>query len=316
MGEEVKAGDTDARIDVSLFRGSYKEVAETVNTMLSDIIGDVLMFTRCLSEFGKGNFKVEIKQLPGKKAAMNESIEALRLNLMSVLNAINDFVKAASEGKLDAHVDAGRYSGDWGTLLDGLNALMGTIAKPIDEAAAVLQKVAAGNFEHQMEGTYHGEFLGIKNSVNDTVTNVASYIDEISAVLDALANNNLNQNITRDYVGKFSNIKKSLLNIIETFNRIISEILAASDQVAAGSHLISESSMSLAQGATKQASSVEELSATVHTINASTIQNADKIIVIDAGRLVEQGTHQSLMKKNGLYAHLVELQSLTSTQAG
>ncbi len=43
----------------------------------------------------------------------------------------------------------------------------------------------------------------------------------------------------------------------------------------------------------------------------STVQNADRIIVIDAGRVVEEGTHNSLMKKNGLYARLVELQSVT-----
>jgi methyl-accepting chemotaxis protein len=110
--------------------------------------------------------------------------------------------------------------------------------------------------------------------VNNTVTNVASYIDEISLVLDGLANNNLNQNITREYVGRFSNIKSSLLNIISTFNRVITEILSASEQVAAGSRSISESSMTLAQGATEQASSAQELNATVHTINESTIQNA------------------------------------------
>ncbi len=40
----------------------------------------------------------------------------------------------------------------------------------------------------------------------------------------------------------------------------------------------------------------------------STIHNANKIIVLDEGQLVEEGTHQELIAKQGLYNHLYELQ--------
>jgi ATP-binding cassette subfamily B protein len=49
----------------------------------------------------------------------------------------------------------------------------------------------------------------------------------------------------------------------------------------------------------------------------STIVNADVIFVIDAGRVVEQGTHAQLMKKRGLYSKLVAQQdSVGSPTAG
>lgn len=41
----------------------------------------------------------------------------------------------------------------------------------------------------------------------------------------------------------------------------------------------------------------------------STIQKADKIVVIDKGKVAETGTHESLLAQNGLYKRLVELQS-------
>ena len=40
----------------------------------------------------------------------------------------------------------------------------------------------------------------------------------------------------------------------------------------------------------------------------STIIDADNIVVLDKGKVVEQGTHQQLLVKAGLYAHLWELQ--------
>ena len=42
----------------------------------------------------------------------------------------------------------------------------------------------------------------------------------------------------------------------------------------------------------------------------STIQNADIIYVFDGGKIVEQGTHQTLLELNGRYAELVKLQTL------
>lgn len=42
----------------------------------------------------------------------------------------------------------------------------------------------------------------------------------------------------------------------------------------------------------------------------STIQHADKIVVVEQGRIVQQGTHHELMQVNGLYKRLIEMQQL------
>ena len=38
----------------------------------------------------------------------------------------------------------------------------------------------------------------------------------------------------------------------------------------------------------------------------STVVGADRIIVLDAGKVAEQGTHEALLKAGGLYAHMWE----------
>ncbi|MFC1727311.1 ABC transporter ATP-binding protein [Patescibacteria group bacterium] len=41
----------------------------------------------------------------------------------------------------------------------------------------------------------------------------------------------------------------------------------------------------------------------------STVRRADKIYVLDAGKIIEWGTHENLMEKDGKYAHLFNLQA-------
>jgi subfamily B ATP-binding cassette protein MsbA len=47
----------------------------------------------------------------------------------------------------------------------------------------------------------------------------------------------------------------------------------------------------------------------------STITHADCIVVLDQGRIVEQGTHQELLTKQGLYSHLFYIQNHASNDA-
>lgn len=48
----------------------------------------------------------------------------------------------------------------------------------------------------------------------------------------------------------------------------------------------------------------------------STVRSADRIIVMDQGRIAEQGTHETLMQEGGLYARLASVQLTDATGAG
>ena len=47
----------------------------------------------------------------------------------------------------------------------------------------------------------------------------------------------------------------------------------------------------------------------------ATVQKADRILVMEAGRIVEEGTHVQLVAKGGVYAKLARLQFETAASA-
>ena len=46
----------------------------------------------------------------------------------------------------------------------------------------------------------------------------------------------------------------------------------------------------------------------------STIKNADKILVLENGEIIEQGTHDALMRQKGSYFELYEKQLLEEAE--
>ena len=45
----------------------------------------------------------------------------------------------------------------------------------------------------------------------------------------------------------------------------------------------------------------------------STVRNADQILVLEQGRIIERGTHHELVMANGMYAHLCKAQDNAMT---
>ena len=267
-------GDLEATIDNRGYKGTYREVVDGLNGLISGIVGETLTFINALNSLGEGDFEIRIPKMPGKKEIMNKTLDHFETILKSLNKDINKLVADALEGNLSSRADVAAYRGDWSVLVDGLNKLLAAIAEPIAEVREVLSEMSEGNFNANVKGGYMGIFDEMKKQMNTTVTSISGYISEISEALGGIEEGDLRVRINREYIGQFNAIKNSINTISSKLNETMAEIMSASEQVLAGAKQISASSMTLAEGASEQASAIEELTASVETINSQTQRNA------------------------------------------
>ncbi|NFE93772.1 methyl-accepting chemotaxis protein [Clostridium botulinum] len=152
------------------------------------------------------------------------------------------------------------------------------IGNPITDMVKIADEISQGNLDVSIESNSKDEVGALAEAFSKMVRALRAYIDDIENVLGNISNGNLNVETEVDYKGNFIEIKNSLYNILQSLNEVFGEIKEASNQVTGGSEQVSTTAQVLSEGATNQASAVEELSASMQEINEkvkSSAKNAD-----------------------------------------
>ena len=276
MSVEQANGKLDSFIDKTKFQGAFSDMAVQINELVNDEVEIQKKIIDVFSKISNGDFDTQLEQMPGDLIFINEAVDNMRNNIKSVADSIDSVIEATSErGDMNFHIDTTMYYGGWFDIMEGLNRVCASVDEPIVEVRNVMSKLSAGDFTYKITGDYPGDFGEIKKSVNGTIDSLNEYISEMSTMLSALASGNLTVTINRDYVGSFGEIKLSINNISKTLHKTVSNIHAATELVLTGVHQISHSTIELATGSQSQASSVQELNASIDLILQQTRSNAE-----------------------------------------
>ena len=275
MAEATVAGRLDARIDATQHQGDYRKVVEGINDTLDAVIGPLNMAAEYIERIAQGNTPPKVTDnyngdFNEIKNNLNTCIDSIHILVEEVGVAIN----AGVEGKLDQRANAERGKGVYHKILSGINATMDALIAPVEEAIKVVNEMAKGSLTVKMTGNYQGDNAKLKDELNATIDITARVIGEVSETLGQLANGNLDISQDRDYLGDYANISSATKHIIESLNDVMGDINHAAEEVAGGSQQVSDSSQALAQGASEQASAIEQLTAAITEIAAQTKHNA------------------------------------------
>ena len=289
--EDIVVGNVDYRIDTGKYSNTFQELMQSVNSMM-DGQSDAMMPT--IDAIGKivdGDFNIEIKDLPGMKMVLPQSLRAVVEKLSTLDKEILLVAKKAAEGDLTAQIDISKFSGNWASLTSKLNDLMDAVALPLADIERNITNMSHGDFSH-IYGSYPGKFgilQEVCNMVNDTTS---ALIQEISDTLQKIAGGDLTVTLKENYVGSYAPIKTSINTILDSLNSTISDVKTAVWQVTQGAEQISTSAMFLANGTTKQTASIEELSSSIALIHEKAMQASNDATAANgsSGRIQENVT--------------------------
>lgn len=188
-------------------------------------------------------------------------------------------------------------------LIIAIIAVTKSLVAPIQNLMNVTEELAAGHLDAEINIESKDETGRLAESMKKLVLRLNEYIiyiDEISESLDRFSMGDLNIDLKQNYEGDFAKIKNSLLQLSSIFKETIGKIVETSENVAVGSKEIANAAQVLAEGSLYQASTTEELTATVNDLSDRVSTNADNALnaskqVKTAGDLAIESNDQ--MKK-------------------
>ena len=177
MSDEHIKGDIDASIPLDRFEGAFRIMARGVNEMVGGHIMVKRKAMACIAEFGRGNFEAPLERFPGKKAFINETIEAVRENLKGLIVDMDTLARAASEGKLATRADASKHGGDFRQIVEGVNRTLDAVIGPLNVSADYVDRISKGDIPPKITDNYNGDFNTIKQNLNVLI----EAMDEVTA---------------------------------------------------------------------------------------------------------------------------------------
>ena len=146
---------------------------------------------------------------------------------------------------------------------------------PIVEISRSSSVLGEGRLDLELAYSSQNELGQLADILRVSMATIGGYVSDINRIMGELANGNFDVSTSSDYIGDFKTIQASVDNLTNMLSRAMGSINASEMKISGNAEQLSSSAQSLAQGATEQASSVQELYATLDGISRSAQNNVE-----------------------------------------
>ena len=143
------------------------------------------------------------------------------------------------------------------------------ITGPIIKGVALAEEIARGDFSQRLNMQRYDEIGTLANALDS----MAEGLQANANIAEQIAGGNLDVHVT--LASEKDQLGRALILMTDSLNDLLGQTQVAGEQIASGSVQVSDASQSLSQGATESASSLEEITASMHEMGAQTRQNAE-----------------------------------------
>ena len=268
-------GDTDVLLNIDKFDGDFKSVARGVNYMVQSHVTEKDKFIAVMDSIGRGDLSVELEAMPGKKAAMNKSVDRIRGNLKGIVDSVNWVNNEHEKGNIDMTLRADMFRGQFSLLAESINNIVAGHIELNQKAMACVQAFGDGNFDAPLE-----RFPGQKAKINETIEQVRANLKALNNDAQMLAEAAREGRVTvRADAGKHpGDYRKIVEGMNQTLDMIVEPVLtvkAAAESINVAAKEIAQGNADLSRRTEDQASNLERTASSMDELASTVKQNAD-----------------------------------------
>ena len=156
-----------------------------------------------------------------------------------------------------------------------------SISRPLSKIGQFADRIRMGDLgissgsEVMIDISSHDEIGAMAVSLESAFRQLRGYVGEIGERMHGLAEGDMVTESEYEFRGDFILIKDSINDIVRSINPVMRNFKQSATQISLSSSQIADGARMLAEGSTVQASSVDELSATIGEIMKETTNNAN-----------------------------------------
>ncbi len=150
-----------------------------------------------------------------------------------------------------------------------------SITEPLEEVEKGVKELSKGNLHVEVTYQANNEFGRLADSLRSSVNTLKGYVEAISVSMGEFAKGNFVVDDNEEWLGDFKNIKESFQTFEKTMADTVEGLQQVAEQVECGAGQVSATSLDLAEGATEQASVMQQFTATVEGVSQEIFNNAD-----------------------------------------
>ena len=154
------------------------------------------------------------------------------------------------------------------------------IADPLKELSVRMEEFEQGDISSPFPAYDADDEVGdMVRAVVGTTKKLQLIIADLEQLLAKMAagNFNIRTSCEEEYVGEFNGLLMAIREMNRQMDAALKDVKNASEMVSAGASNLAEASVALAEGATDQAASVQEMQATMDEITAGIERNVDEV---------------------------------------
>jgi methyl-accepting chemotaxis protein len=225
----------------------------------------------------RGDLNLVIQER-SEKDVLSKSMQQVLKSLTGLVEETVALTKSASEGQLVKRGRAGNFDGGYKAIVDGINATLDAVIGPMNEALAVLEKIAERDMTARVSGTYRGDFVRIKEALNKAVQNLDEALERVAMGSEQVASAAIQISSGSQSLSQSSSEQASSLEEIASSLQEMSSMTVQNTGNAKEAQKLSEETFS---STLRGVESMKRLSVAVGQIKASSDATAKIVKTID-----------------------------------